>query len=135
MRAARDWTFLPNLPGSPRTPHSFDDGMDGGFGIKRPQDFLSKPGKSEIPWERWISLFGCFVGACGAHALPSECRRYLLRHCLGVEGQRVFDTLPSSRAIAVPSPATTSAVAASRTPTRDVYQVAVDTLSFSHTNA
>ncbi|KAG0443847.1 hypothetical protein HPB47_014462 [Ixodes persulcatus] len=45
--------------------------------------------------------------------LPVERHRYLLRHCLGIEGQRVFDNLPSSRAVAEPSPASTPAAATS----------------------
>ncbi|KAM7302035.1 putative galactosyltransferase [Ixodes scapularis] len=53
----------------------------------------------------------------------------MLRHCLGIEGQRVFDNLPSSRAVAVPSPATTSAAATSGLLTTNVYQHAVDALS------
>ncbi|KAM7287662.1 hypothetical protein ISCGN_031353 [Ixodes scapularis] len=108
-----------------------------GFGLKPPPDFLNKPGTPKIPWEQWISLFECFMGASGALQPSPEHRQYLLRHCLGLEGQRIFDTLPSSRAVAVPSQATTSAAASSpasssvvATPKRrDVYQEAVDSLS------
>ncbi|KAG0426127.1 hypothetical protein HPB47_026758 [Ixodes persulcatus] len=53
----------------------------------------------------------------------------MLRHCLGIEGQRVFDNLPSSRVVAVPSPATTSAAATSGLLTTNVYQDAVNALS------
>ncbi|KAG0436607.1 hypothetical protein HPB47_017862 [Ixodes persulcatus] len=104
---------------------------------RRPPDFLDKPGTPKFPWERWIPLFEYFLGASGALQLSAERRQYLLRHCLGLEGQRIFDTLPSSRAVAVPSQATTSAAASSpasssvvATPTRrDIYQEAVDSLS------
>ncbi|KAH6930437.1 hypothetical protein HPB50_013561 [Hyalomma asiaticum] len=52
------------------------------------------PGTPAIPWPCWIHLFRNFLLASGATDLPMPHHRALLLHCLGPEGQRIFDALP-----------------------------------------
>lgn len=64
-------------------------------GISPPPPFLETPGTPAIPWHRWFRLFQNFVLAFGADEWPATRRRALLLHCLGPEGQRIFDALPA----------------------------------------
>ncbi|XP_077564735.1 uncharacterized protein LOC144180229 [Haemaphysalis longicornis] len=63
-------------------------------GISPPPPFLVSPGTLAIPWPRWLRLFENFTLASGASELSAARRRALLLHCLGPEGQRIFDALP-----------------------------------------
>ncbi|XP_077550605.1 uncharacterized protein LOC144163742 [Haemaphysalis longicornis] len=63
-------------------------------GISPPPPFLVSPGTPAIPWPRWLRLFENFTLASGASELSAARRRALLLHCLGPEGQRIFDALP-----------------------------------------
>ncbi|KAH7966394.1 hypothetical protein HPB49_015922 [Dermacentor silvarum] len=65
-----------------------------GSGISPPPPFLVSPGTPAIPWPRWLRLFENFTLASGASELSAARRRALLLHCLGPEGQRIFDALP-----------------------------------------
>ncbi|XP_077551856.1 uncharacterized protein LOC144166076 [Haemaphysalis longicornis] len=65
-------------------------------GILPPPPFLATPGTPDVPWARWLRLFERFLLASGATELPAPRRRALLLHCLGTEGQRIFDALPPS---------------------------------------
>ncbi|KAH8031319.1 hypothetical protein HPB51_016211 [Rhipicephalus microplus] len=58
--------------------------------------FWPPPGTPDVPWARWLRLFKTFLLAFGANELPAPRRRALLLHCLGTEGQRIFDALPPS---------------------------------------
>ncbi|KAH6926689.1 hypothetical protein HPB50_021204 [Hyalomma asiaticum] len=62
--------------------------------LSPPPPFLATPGTPAIPWPRWIRLFENFLLASGATGLPAPYRRALLPHCLGPEGQCIFDALP-----------------------------------------
>ncbi|KAH6945972.1 hypothetical protein HPB50_010957 [Hyalomma asiaticum] len=69
-----------------------------------PPPFLATPGTPAIPWPRWVRLFEDFLLASGATDLPAPRRRALLLHCLGREGQRIFDALlPPSTAPQLPT--------------------------------
>ena len=69
----------------------------GGFGIFQPPPFLQNPGDPPVVWKQWISLFQTYLTAIGADEDFSHARKKaLLLHCLGVEGQRIFSTLPGS---------------------------------------
>ncbi|KAH6935076.1 hypothetical protein HPB50_003335 [Hyalomma asiaticum] len=83
------------------TLHSGDEGSDytamasaALAALFPPPPFLATPGTPAIPWPRWIRLFENFLLASGETDLPAPRRRALLLHCLGPEGQRIFDALP-----------------------------------------
>nr|XP_037279754.1 uncharacterized protein K02A2.6-like [Rhipicephalus microplus] len=65
-------------------------------GISPPPHFLATPGTPDVPWARWLRLFERFLLASGANELSAPRRRALLLHCLGTEGQHIFDALPPS---------------------------------------
>ncbi|XP_075739522.1 uncharacterized protein LOC142784984 [Rhipicephalus microplus] len=106
-------------------------------GISPPPPFLETPGTPAIPWHRWFRLFQNFVLASGAE-WPATCRRALLLHCLGPEGQRIFDALPAppppqpplstEATVSESTEKQTSAHTAVASPP-DPYDVAVDTLA------
>lgn len=75
-------------------------------GIAPPPPFLATPGEPAVPWSRWIRLFENFLLASGADELSPPRRRALLLHCLGPEGQRIYDALPQPRPPAAATAAT-----------------------------
>eukprot|EP00118_Oscarella_pearsei_P020264 m.218920 g.218920 ORF g.218920 m.218920 type:complete len:1393 (+) comp39915_c0_seq7:688-4866(+) len=62
-------------------------------GIHPPAPFLPCPGAPPIPWKTWITAFDTYLLASGLAIADAFRKRALLLHCLGVEGQRVFETL------------------------------------------
>ncbi|XP_070395279.1 uncharacterized protein [Dermacentor albipictus] len=64
-------------------------------GLQPPPPFLSSPGDPVIPWEQWIQAFRNYMVASGASDLPAMRRKAILLNCLGLEGQRIFQTLTS----------------------------------------
>ncbi|KAJ8356463.1 hypothetical protein SKAU_G00192570 [Synaphobranchus kaupii] len=46
-----------------------------------------------IPWANWLENFTVYLDALGYEDIPDKRKTALLRHCLGVEGQRIFRTL------------------------------------------
>ncbi|XP_049271184.1 uncharacterized protein K02A2.6-like [Rhipicephalus sanguineus] len=86
--------------------------------LSPPPPFLAAPGTPAIPWTRWIRLFENFLLASGAADLPAPRRRALLLHCLGPEGQRIFDALPPTPT--APQLPTTEPLAAAATSTGEV---------------
>ena len=58
--------------------------------------FLMHPGEPAIPWDRWNSLYKNYLVASGLENLSDKRKKALLLHNLGVEGQRIFQTLPDS---------------------------------------
>ncbi|KAH7985029.1 hypothetical protein HPB49_026642 [Dermacentor silvarum] len=64
-------------------------------GLQPPPPFLSSPGHPVIPWEQWIQAFKNYMVASGASDLPAMRRKAILLNCLGLEGQRIFQTLTS----------------------------------------
>ena len=62
--------------------------------LLQPLNFLSEPGEPQIPWKQWISGFMIYLSAVGGDEFSAGRKRAILLHCLGVEGQRVFVTIP-----------------------------------------
>ena len=63
-------------------------------GIRPPSAFLPTPGKPVVPWETWKSRFNTYLIAAGSDAFVPERKKAILLHCLGEEGQRIYETLP-----------------------------------------
>ncbi|XP_077541262.1 uncharacterized protein LOC144153500 [Haemaphysalis longicornis] len=64
------------------------------IGLALSLPFLPEPGRPPIPWTQWHQIFENYLLASGASEFPPERRKALLLHSLGVEGQRVFSSLP-----------------------------------------
>ncbi|KAL1468368.1 hypothetical protein MTO96_041523 [Rhipicephalus appendiculatus] len=111
-----------------------------GSGLAPPPPFLLSPGRPVAPWEQWHRMFETYLLASGATEFSLERRRAILIHCLGTEGQRIFNTLPATAATTVTTSAekfdaaTTPTASADKpdatgTPTApNVYDVAVAAL-------
>lgn len=63
-------------------------------GLAPPPPFLPTPGRPAVPWPQWLRIFENFLLASGASDCTPDRRKALLLHSLGVEGQRIFYTLP-----------------------------------------
>ncbi|KAL1473772.1 hypothetical protein MTO96_038483 [Rhipicephalus appendiculatus] len=59
-----------------------------------PPPFLPTPGRPAVSWPQWLRIFENFLLASGASDCTPDHREALLLHSLGVEGQRIFYTLP-----------------------------------------
>lgn len=95
-------------------------------GLQPPPPFLSSPGHPDIPWEQWIQAFKNYMVASGAFDLPAIRRKAILLNCLGLEGQRIFQTLTTTD-----DPCLVPASAAAGTltsPSPDVFDRAIATL-------
>ncbi|XP_064468494.1 uncharacterized protein LOC135379180 [Ornithodoros turicata] len=78
-------------------------------GLAPPPPFLPVPGKPVVPWPQWKPHFTNFLMVSGGDQMSSVRRKAILLHALGVEGQRVFYTLPSlSGTVAQHAPASSS---------------------------
>ncbi|CAN7942399.1 unnamed protein product [Ixodes hexagonus] len=109
--------------------------------LETPPPFLPTPGKPTIPWTEWYPLFETFLVASGATSYSDDRKKAILLSCLGVEEQRVFRSLPTTREDSQPSTwaagtlAATSqqesipTTSAARTPTPRAFDAAVRTLS------
>ncbi|XP_072143117.1 uncharacterized protein, partial [Dermacentor andersoni] len=62
-------------------------------GLAPPPFFLPTPGRPSLPWEQWEQMFNVYLLASGAAAFKPEQRKAILLHCLGAEGQRIYQTL------------------------------------------
>ena len=68
------------------------------LGLSTPQPFFQFRGEPPVSWERWYPAFETYLLASGISSFPEVRRRAILLHCLGLEGQRIFDMLdPVSR--------------------------------------
>ena len=63
-------------------------------GLKQPDSFLDKPGSITMPWKTWVAQFENYLVASGGTNYAVALKKALLLHCLGKEGQRVFQNLP-----------------------------------------
>ena len=66
------------------------------FSASGPPPFLPTPGDPAIPWVQWQPLFQNFLLAVGGEDFSEARQRALLLHCLGTEGQRVYNSLPET---------------------------------------
>ena len=62
-------------------------------GIRPTSAFLPPPGKPVVSWETWKSRFFTYMIAAGTDAF-AERKTAILIHCLGEEGQRIYETQP-----------------------------------------
>ena len=62
-------------------------------GLKQPDSFLDKTGPITMPWKTWVAQFENYLVASGGTNNPVARKKELLLHCLGKEGQRVFQNL------------------------------------------
>lgn len=67
-------------------------------GLPPPPFFLSSPGKPPITWPSWKKTFLNYLVASGLNTADAARRKAILYHCLGTEGQRIFDLLPPATA-------------------------------------
>ncbi|KAH7941009.1 hypothetical protein HPB49_009186 [Dermacentor silvarum] len=65
-------------------------------GLQPPPPFLSSPEHPVITWKQWIQAFKNYMVASGASDPPSMRRKAILVNCLGLEGQRIFQTLTAA---------------------------------------
>ncbi|KAG1938978.1 retrotransposable element [Pimephales promelas] len=63
------------------------------FGLPPPAHFLAVPGDPPVPWANWLESFTVYLDALGFDDITDKRKMALLRHCLGVEGQRIFRNL------------------------------------------
>ncbi|KAL1474865.1 hypothetical protein MTO96_037704 [Rhipicephalus appendiculatus] len=66
-------------------------------GLAPPPFFLATPGWPPLPWEQWDQMFNVYLVASGVAEFTPERRKAILSHCLGPEGQRIYQTLPQGR--------------------------------------
>ncbi len=62
--------------------------------LQPPVAFLDCPGEPKTPFDAWEKLFQNYLLAIGGEEFSAERKRALLIHCLGTEGQRIYNTLP-----------------------------------------
>ena len=70
--------------------------------LLQPVYFLQEPGEPAILWRQWISSFKTYLTAIDGDNFSAARRKALLLHCLGIEGQRIFNTLPGHDSDTVP---------------------------------
>lgn len=64
------------------------------LGLQPPPAFLECPGEPKVALDAWKKLFDNYLLAIGGSDFSAERKRALLIHCLGTEGQRLYNTLP-----------------------------------------
>ena len=62
--------------------------------LTQPSPFLQEAGEPVVLWKQWIANFQNYLLAIGGDEYSPERKRAVLLHCLGVEGQRIYTTLP-----------------------------------------
>lgn len=93
-------------------------------GLAPPEPFLPTPGLPSVPWPQWHGMFNVYLLATGAAEFLPERRKALLLHCLGAEGQRIFNTLPDTN-----PPSTAQDTGKDATSKPDVYAIGVTSLA------
>ncbi|KAG1960305.1 retrotransposable element [Pimephales promelas] len=63
------------------------------FCLPPPAHFLAVLGDPPVPWANWLESFTVYLDALGFDDITDKRKMALLRHCLGVEGQRIFRNL------------------------------------------
>ena len=61
-----------------------------------PAPFLPAAGEPQVPWARWYEMFTVYLEAVGGDEFPPARQRAVLLTCLGIEGHRVYTTLPAN---------------------------------------
>ncbi|XP_070384417.1 uncharacterized protein, partial [Dermacentor albipictus] len=81
-------------------------------GLAPPPFFLPTPGRPSLPWEQWEQMFNVYFLASGAAAFKPEQRKAILLHCLGAEGQRIYQMLHAGTSAAAPAAPSAAALGA-----------------------
>ncbi|XP_064463889.1 uncharacterized protein K02A2.6-like [Ornithodoros turicata] len=69
------------------------------FGLQPPAPFLPLPGDPELPWEQWRSMFLNYLAAITDTTFTGPRKKAVLLHCLGAEGQRIFQALETATVV------------------------------------
>nr|XP_050041251.1 uncharacterized protein LOC126538452 [Dermacentor andersoni] len=72
-------------------------------GLAPPPFFFPTPGRPSLPWKQWEPMFNVYLLSSGAAAFKPEQRKAILLHCLGAEGQRIYQTLHAGTSAAAPA--------------------------------
>uniref|UniRef100_L7M305 Putative tick transposon n=1 Tax=Rhipicephalus pulchellus TaxID=72859 RepID=L7M305_RHIPC len=72
-------------------------------GLAPPSVFLATPSRPPLPWEQWEKMFNVYLVTSGAAEFAPGRRKAILLHCLGAEGQRIYQTLPAGSSAAAPA--------------------------------
>ncbi|KAL1436322.1 hypothetical protein MTO96_049830 [Rhipicephalus appendiculatus] len=80
-------------------------------GLAPPPFFLATPGQPPLPWEQWEQMFNVYLVASGAAEFTPARRKAIFLHCLGPEGQRIYQTLPPGSTAAAPAVPSAAALA------------------------
>ncbi|XP_065298544.1 uncharacterized protein [Dermacentor albipictus] len=72
-------------------------------GLAPPPFFLPTPGRPSLPWKQWEQMFNVYLLTSGAAAFKPEPRKAILLHCLGAEGQRIYQALHAGTSAAAPA--------------------------------
>ncbi|XP_064472580.1 uncharacterized protein LOC135387147 [Ornithodoros turicata] len=65
------------------------------YAIASPPPFLPTPGQLDVPWHQWKLGFLNYLEAMGGDDLTAKRRKAILLNALGLEGQRVFYSIPT----------------------------------------
>lgn len=62
--------------------------------LDKPPTFLPLPGEPSIQWKMWWKLFDSYLIAIGGTAFTPLRKQHILLNALGVEGRRIYESLP-----------------------------------------
>lgn len=80
-------------------------------GLAPPPFFLATPGQPPLPWDQWEQMFNVYLVASGAAEFTPARRKAILLHCLGPEGQRIYQTFAAGSTAAAPPVPSAAALA------------------------
>ena len=60
-----------------------------------PVSFLPEPGIPKLRWKQWLRTFNSYLLAVDGMEFTPPRKVAILYNCLGSEGQRIFDHLPT----------------------------------------
>ena len=63
-------------------------------GISAPESFLAHPGRPPAAFKQWRFAFDTYLLAIGGKYFSADRQKAVLLHCLGREGQRIYQTIP-----------------------------------------
>ena len=67
-----------------------------GLFLPPPEFYLSTPGEPKVPFQGWLKSFTNYLTAIDGESFSDKRKIALLTHCLGTEGQRIYNTLKVS---------------------------------------
>ena len=63
-------------------------------GMSAPAAFLAHPGRPPVAFKQWRFSFDTYLLAIGGKDFSADRQKAVLLHCLGQEGQRIYQTIP-----------------------------------------